>query len=50
MILLSNTRRTIIGLDGYGLHVIDQQPIPDLPDDRGPPPGERRQAETSRRP
>jgi 3,4-dihydroxy 2-butanone 4-phosphate synthase/GTP cyclohydrolase II len=27
MILLSNTRRTIIGLEGYGLNIIDQQPI-----------------------
>jgi 3,4-dihydroxy 2-butanone 4-phosphate synthase / GTP cyclohydrolase II len=27
MILLSNTRRTIIGLDGYGLAVVDQRPI-----------------------
>jgi 3,4-dihydroxy 2-butanone 4-phosphate synthase/GTP cyclohydrolase II len=28
MVLLSNTRRTIIGLDGYGLRVVDQRPIP----------------------
>lgn len=28
MILLSNTPRTIIGLDGYGLRVVDQRPIP----------------------
>ena len=28
MILLSNTRHTIIGLDGYGLRVVDQEPIP----------------------
>jgi 3,4-dihydroxy 2-butanone 4-phosphate synthase / GTP cyclohydrolase II len=27
MILLSNTRRTIVGLEGYGLRVADQQPI-----------------------
>jgi len=27
MILLSNTRRTIIGLQGYGLRIIGQQPI-----------------------
>jgi len=27
MILLSNTRRTIIGLQGYGLKIIGQQPI-----------------------
>ncbi len=28
MILLSNTPRTIIGLDGYGLKVTEQRPIP----------------------
>ncbi|NBC34602.1 MAG: 3,4-dihydroxy-2-butanone-4-phosphate synthase [Alphaproteobacteria bacterium] len=28
MVLLSNTRRTIIGLDGYGLTVVDRMPIP----------------------
>ncbi|MCW8835315.1 MAG: 3,4-dihydroxy-2-butanone-4-phosphate synthase [Rhodospirillales bacterium] len=28
MILLSNTKRTIVGLDGYGLKVVDQRPIP----------------------
>jgi len=27
MILLSNTRHTIIGLEGYGLSVVDQRPI-----------------------
>ena len=27
MILLSNTRRTIVGLEGYGLSVIEQRPI-----------------------
>ena len=27
MVLLSNTRRTIIGLEGYGLNVVDQRPI-----------------------
>ena len=31
MILLSNTaRRTIVGLDGYGLSVIDVRPIPPM--------------------
>jgi len=25
--LLSNTRRTIIGLDGYGLSVVEQRPL-----------------------
>ena len=29
MILLHNTRWTIVGLDGYGLRVVDQRPIPD---------------------
>jgi 3,4-dihydroxy 2-butanone 4-phosphate synthase/GTP cyclohydrolase II len=28
MILLSNTRRTIVGLEGYGLAVVDQRSIP----------------------
>ena len=28
MILLSNTQHTIIGLDGYGLRVVGQEPIP----------------------
>ena len=28
MIVLSNTRRTIVGLDGYGLRVVEQRPIP----------------------
>jgi 3,4-dihydroxy 2-butanone 4-phosphate synthase/GTP cyclohydrolase II len=26
MVLLSNTRRTLIGLEGYGLNVVDQRP------------------------
>jgi len=30
MILLSSHRRTIIGLDGYGLNIVDQRPIPDI--------------------
>jgi 3,4-dihydroxy 2-butanone 4-phosphate synthase/GTP cyclohydrolase II len=32
MILLSNTRRTIVGLEGYGLSVVDQRPIPVMAD------------------
>jgi 3,4-dihydroxy 2-butanone 4-phosphate synthase/GTP cyclohydrolase II len=28
MILLSNTHRNIIALDGYGLRVVEQRPIP----------------------
>jgi 3,4-dihydroxy 2-butanone 4-phosphate synthase/GTP cyclohydrolase II len=28
MILLSNTKRCIVGLDGYGLKVVEQRPIP----------------------
>jgi 3,4-dihydroxy 2-butanone 4-phosphate synthase/GTP cyclohydrolase II len=27
MILLTNSRRTIVGLDGYGLTVLEQRPI-----------------------
>jgi 3,4-dihydroxy 2-butanone 4-phosphate synthase/GTP cyclohydrolase II len=30
LILLSNTKRTIIGLDGYDLEVVEQRPIPKL--------------------
>ena len=33
MILLSNTQHTIIGLEGYGLSVVEQRPI------TGPKPG-----------
>ncbi|MGF1474760.1 MAG: 3,4-dihydroxy-2-butanone-4-phosphate synthase [Geminicoccaceae bacterium] len=28
MILLSNTDRVIVGLDGYGLHIVEQRPLP----------------------
>ncbi|MBI1778875.1 MAG: 3,4-dihydroxy-2-butanone-4-phosphate synthase [Proteobacteria bacterium] len=28
MVLLSNTKRTIVGLDGYGLNLVEQRPIP----------------------
>jgi 3,4-dihydroxy 2-butanone 4-phosphate synthase/GTP cyclohydrolase II len=28
MVLLSNTRRTIVGLEGYGLNIVEQRPIP----------------------
>jgi len=37
MVLMSNTKRTIIGLDGYGLSVIDQMAIDGQPHDH---PGE----------
>jgi 3,4-dihydroxy 2-butanone 4-phosphate synthase / GTP cyclohydrolase II len=30
MILLTNRRRTVIGLDGYGLNIIEQRLIPDI--------------------
>jgi 3,4-dihydroxy 2-butanone 4-phosphate synthase/GTP cyclohydrolase II len=30
MILLSNSKRNLIGLDGYGLKIVDQKPIPPL--------------------
>ena len=33
MVLLSNTRRTIIGLEGYGLNIVDQRPIDEMPAD-----------------
>ena len=30
MILLSNRRRTIIGLEGYGLNIVEQRSIPNI--------------------
>jgi 3,4-dihydroxy 2-butanone 4-phosphate synthase / GTP cyclohydrolase II len=30
MILLSNRRRTIVGLDGYGLNLVQQRSIPNI--------------------
>jgi 3,4-dihydroxy 2-butanone 4-phosphate synthase/GTP cyclohydrolase II len=27
MVLLSNRRRTVIGLEGYGLNIVEQRPI-----------------------
>jgi 3,4-dihydroxy 2-butanone 4-phosphate synthase/GTP cyclohydrolase II len=30
MILLTNHRRTIIGLEGYGLNIVEQRPIPNI--------------------
>ena len=32
MILLSNTKRTIVGLDGYDLSVTEQRAIPKVKD------------------
>ncbi len=31
MILLSNTRRTVVGLEGYGLNIVEQRPIDGAP-------------------
>jgi len=31
MVLLSNTRRTVIGLDGYGLEIVEQRAIDGVP-------------------
>ena len=31
MVLLSNTQRTVVGLEGYGLNIVDQRPIEDEP-------------------
>ncbi len=31
MILLSNRRRTVVGLEGYGLNIVDQRPIEGAP-------------------
>ena len=30
MILLANQRRTVIGLEGYGLNIVEQRPIPNI--------------------
>jgi len=30
MVLLTNRRRTIVGLEGYGLNIIEQRPIPNI--------------------
>jgi 3,4-dihydroxy 2-butanone 4-phosphate synthase/GTP cyclohydrolase II len=30
MILLTNSRRTIVGLEGYGLNIVEQRPIPNI--------------------
>jgi 3,4-dihydroxy 2-butanone 4-phosphate synthase/GTP cyclohydrolase II len=30
MILLTNRRRTVVGLDGYGLNIVEQRPIPNI--------------------
>jgi GTP cyclohydrolase II len=31
MILLSNTRRTVVGLEGYGLNIVEQRAIDGAP-------------------
>ncbi len=31
MVLLSNTKRTLVGLEGYGLNIVDQRPIEGAP-------------------
>jgi 3,4-dihydroxy 2-butanone 4-phosphate synthase/GTP cyclohydrolase II len=33
MVLLSNTRRTMVGLEGYGLNIIEQRPLEGTPPD-----------------
>ena len=30
IVLLSNTKRTVVGLDGYGITLVGQQPIPNI--------------------
>ena len=30
MILLTNRQRTVVGLEGYGLNIIEQRPIPNI--------------------
>jgi 3,4-dihydroxy 2-butanone 4-phosphate synthase/GTP cyclohydrolase II len=29
MVLLSNAHRNVVGLDGYGIHVVDERAIPE---------------------
>jgi 3,4-dihydroxy 2-butanone 4-phosphate synthase/GTP cyclohydrolase II len=36
MILLSNTHKTIIGLDGYDLHIVEERGVTDPDDVRSP--------------
>jgi GTP cyclohydrolase II len=36
MILLSNAQRNIVGLDGYGITLVSQQPIPGTLNDAAP--------------
>ena len=36
MVLLSNTQRTVVGLEGYGLNIVDQRPIEDEPGGEAP--------------
>jgi 3,4-dihydroxy 2-butanone 4-phosphate synthase/GTP cyclohydrolase II len=31
MVLLTNAHRTIVGIQGYGLHVVAERPIPPHP-------------------
>lgn len=37
MVLLSNTHRTVVGLEGYGLNIVDQRPVEDEPGGDAPP-------------
>ena len=36
LILLSNTQRTIVGIDGYDLNVVGQHPLPNATANKGP--------------
>ncbi len=29
MVLLTNSHRTVVGLEGYGIHVVGERPIPE---------------------
>ena len=37
MILLTNRRRTVVGLEGYGLNIVEQRPIPNIVNEKPMP-------------
>ena len=34
MVLLSNSKKSVVGLEGFGLKIIDQKPVPGRPSQR----------------
>ena len=37
MVLLTNRRRTVVGLEGYGLNIVEQRPIPNIVNEKPKP-------------